>query len=114
AARSNVCLPLDAGEIHAPSISVLRRPLSGSRFLQDLPWQPQLERPTVVMIAGVIESAFDNHRDLQSIDVPAVHRRTAIAVRLDEHQLPWGCQRVDLELVVRVCVTVRTDEDFGV
>ena len=51
---------------------------------------------------------------LQAGHLPLVDRRSTIAIRLLEKEVPFGIQRVDLELVILVVVAVGVDEDLKV
>ena len=113
-AVAHVRLPFHAREIDAPSIAGSWTTLSRRSLFQDLPRQRQLDRPTSVAIARPIQRAFDIDTRLQPVDTPAIDRRTAVAIRRDEHQIPRRGQRIHFELVICVRVAVRIDEYFEV
>ena len=84
------------------------------RLAKDVPGHRDLDGPALVAIARSIDRAAHVDADLQARDVPRVDRRTAVAVRLDQHQIPRRAERVHLELVVRVGVAIGIDEDLEV
>jgi hypothetical protein len=51
------------------------------------------------------------NRRFHAGDLPSVHGLAVILVGLRQQEVPGRAQRVDLELVVLVVVTVRIDED---
>ncbi len=110
----HIDVPFHAREIDTPLIAGLRERAAGRRLAQDLPRHRNLDRPRVVLIAGTIESAAHIHTHLEAGDVPAVDGRTAIAIRLQQHEIPCGAEGVHLELVVGVRIAVRVDEHFEI
>ena len=79
-----------------------------------LPRNCEFDRPGFVSIARVVECAVDMNGGLEPGDFPLVDRRTAVAIRLFEKQVPLGVEGVDLDLVILVVVAVGVDEDLEV
>ena len=46
--------------------------------------------------------------------IPSVNRGTAVAVWLDQQQIPYGIERIDFEFIVLMGVPVGIDKDFKV
>src|SRR5438094_706216 len=113
-AVGDVDLPFHAREVDAPAIAGPGRPLCRRGLLEDLPRHRNLHSPALVAIARAIERTLHIYADVQARDVPRVDRRTTVAIRLDQQQIPRRAECVDLELVVRVRVAVWIDEDLEV
>ena len=65
-------------------------------------------------VTRIIERAGDVDRGFQPGDFPLVDRRTAVAIRLFQEQVPLGVEGVDLDLIIFVVVAVGVDEDLEV
>ncbi len=105
---------MNAREVDTPSIAGLRQPTIHRGLAKNLPRHRELDGPAVIAIARSIERAANVHADSQSCNVPPVDRGAAVPVRLHQHQIPDGAERVHLELVVRVRVAIGIDEDLEV
>ncbi len=62
----------------------------------------------------VVQRAHDLDAGLEPLDVPGVDGRAAVAVGLDEQEVPDRVQGVHLQLVIVVGVAVGVDEDLEV
>ena len=111
---SRVELPLHPGEVDAPLFARTRTGATRRRFGEHLPWDRHLDRPALVAIVRAVERAAEIHRGAQPGDVPGVNRGAAVAVGLNQQEIPDGVQRVDFDLEIRVRIAVRIDEDFEV
>src|SRR5436190_1638107 len=88
ASRFGADAPFHAREVHAPSIACFGRPAIGRRLAQHLPRHRDLDGPAFIPIARSIDRAEDIDADLQARDIPRVDGRAAIAIRLEQHQIP--------------------------
>ena len=107
-------LPLDAAEVDAPFRPGLRLPYLWLSQPERRPGISNLESPTLVLIAGVVQGALHSDRRLQAFNVPTVVCFSASAVRLVQEQIPTGIQRVHLELVITVRLRKRFEEHFKI
>jgi hypothetical protein len=111
---SRVELPLHPGEVDAPLVARARTGAPRRRFGEHLPWDRHLDRPALVAIVRAVERAAEIHRGPQPADVPGVNGGAAVAVGLNQQEIPDGVQRVDFDLEIRVRIAVGVDEDLEV